>query len=65
MQFIGTAVLVVAVMVGHAHAETGRYVLAVLSGLYSVASTATVSTYSSEQSCRTAGESYVKQAALA
>jgi hypothetical protein len=41
------------------------YVLIVLSGVYSVASQATVSTYTSERSCRTAGEAYVEQAAKA
>jgi hypothetical protein len=38
------------------------YVLVVLSGVYSVGSTATISSYSSDRSCREAGESYVKQA---
>ena len=41
------------------------YVLIVLSGVYSVASTARVSDYSSEAQCKEAGESYVKQASAA
>jgi hypothetical protein len=40
------------------------YVLIVLSGIYSVATTATVSRYSDEQKCREAGESYIAQASV-
>jgi hypothetical protein len=39
------------------------YVLVVLSGVYSVASTATVGSYRTEQACKAGGESYVAQAA--
>jgi hypothetical protein len=41
------------------------FVLIVLSGVYSVASQATVSAYISERSCRTAGEAYVELASKA
>jgi hypothetical protein len=41
------------------------YILVVLSGVYSVASQTTVSSFNSEQACREAGESYVAQAAKA
>jgi hypothetical protein len=39
------------------------YILVILSGVYSVASTATVGSYRTEQACKAAGESYVEQAA--
>ena len=41
------------------------YVLIVLSGVYSVATTARVSNYGNEAQCREAGEAYVKQASTA
>jgi hypothetical protein len=39
------------------------YILVVLSGVYSVATTAKISGYANEQQCREAGEAYVAQAA--
>jgi hypothetical protein len=41
------------------------YILIVLSGVYSAATTARVASYANEQQCQEAGESYVKQAAEA